>query len=166
MNLPHDSVDQICEWLAHGVTDATSALFNLEALKSAAPTPAPCSSAPRVITLGGFAGDLNCEVRLTVSRPFASILTSRMLSLAESEVHHDALVNDVVAELTNMISGSVKSRLCDSGIACGLKIPSILDPNRTVLPPDSAEIRQLHFSCGQESFSIELAVSVSGRGAC
>lgn len=164
MNLPPDSIDQICEWLGNGVTEATATLFNLEALEGVVPYPPSRGSGLRVTTIGGFVGDLDGDVRLTVSRPFACILASRMLNLAESVAHDDALVNDVVAELNNMISGSVKSRLCDSGIACGLKIPTVLRQDRPVPPPpEGAECRQLYFHCEQECFSVELVVSVPAR---
>lgn len=38
----------------------------------------------------------------------------------------DGEINDVVGELTNMISGNLKSQMCDRGFNCQLSIPTII----------------------------------------
>jgi chemotaxis protein CheX len=38
----------------------------------------------------------------------------------------DQDISDVVAELTNMITGNLKSQLCDMGFNCSLSIPSVV----------------------------------------
>jgi chemotaxis protein CheX len=36
------------------------------------------------------------------------------------------MVNDAIGELSNMVAGYVKSRLCDAGLPCVLTIPSVV----------------------------------------
>ena len=48
-----------------------------------------------------------------------------MLGMELDEVDSDEEVHDVIGELSNMIGGDLKSRLCDAGFTCELSIPSI-----------------------------------------
>jgi chemotaxis protein CheX len=45
--------------------------------------------------------------------------------MASDEIDSDEEVYDVIGELSNMIGGDLKSRLCDAGFTCELSIPSI-----------------------------------------
>ena len=36
------------------------------------------------------------------------------------------MVNDAVGELTNMLAGMIKSRLCDKGVTCVISIPAVV----------------------------------------
>lgn len=74
----------------------------------------------------GFVGDVSGVVYIYVKASFARTLASRMLGMPESECGEDEMVNDVMGELSNMIVGSTKSLICDSGAACFLTIPSII----------------------------------------
>jgi len=151
------SFEQICEWLVTGVLEATSALYNLEAQPE---DYAADLKGPTVAAVGGFTGEMNGEVRLIVSREFAYVLAGRMLSLAETdlELESETLVNDVVIELNNMISGSVKSRLCDTGLPCTLRIPVLAAPAASA--PDAGERRRVAFRCGADRFLVELALGL------
>jgi chemotaxis protein CheX len=57
---------------------------------------------------------------------FARVITSRMLGIGESEVDPGEMVTDAIGELSNMVAGYVKSRLCNGGLPCTLTIPSVV----------------------------------------
>jgi chemotaxis protein CheX len=73
----------------------------------------------------GFVGDATGVIYLYAGMDFARVMTQRMLGLSPNEVEDD-MVNDAVGELSNMVVGYVKSRLCDGGLPCTLTIPSIV----------------------------------------
>ncbi|HXP62274.1 MAG TPA: chemotaxis protein CheX [Dongiaceae bacterium] len=111
----------------------------------------------------GFIGDVNGIVYIHVTAPFARSLAGRMLGMAETDLGGDEMVNDVVGELTNMIVGSVKSRLCDSGLSCVLTIPSIVrGQNFSFEPVGSSERRVLGFCCGDDTILAELFIKLPG----
>jgi chemotaxis protein CheX len=56
---------------------------------------------------------------------FGRLLTADLLGMDVDEIESDEEVNDVIGELSNMIGGDIKSRLCDCGLPCELSIPSI-----------------------------------------
>lgn len=85
-------------------------------------------STPQVVGTVGFLGDVNGLIYLYFDAPFAADCTGKMLDLSLSEVEAagDETVNDAIGELTNMIVGTFKNRLCDAGLPCKLTLPSIL----------------------------------------
>ena len=73
----------------------------------------------------GFTGQVTGVIYLSAGMGFAKTVTSRMLGMEEAELEGD-MINDAFGELSNMVVGSVKSRLCDKGMLCTLSIPSIV----------------------------------------
>ncbi|MCD6184766.1 MAG: chemotaxis protein CheX, partial [Deltaproteobacteria bacterium] len=47
-----------------------------------------------------------------------------MLGMEVEEIESDEEIYDVIGELSNMIGGDLKSRLCDADLECQLSIPS------------------------------------------
>jgi chemotaxis protein CheX len=81
----------------------------------------------QIIGSVGFMGDeATGIIYLYASAAFAKVITSRMLGIEEAEVDTHEMVNDAMGELSNMVVGYVKSRLCDSGMPCVLTIPSVV----------------------------------------
>lgn len=52
----------------------------------------------------------------------------------------DQDISDVVAELTNMITGKLKSTLCDMGYNCALSIPSVMRGDEITVSAKNATI--------------------------
>ena len=79
----------------------------------------------RVVGSVGFAGKAVGSVNIQVNEAFARSITAAMLGMEEDEIEGDEEVHDVIGELSNMVGGDLKSRLCDEGLNCALSIPSI-----------------------------------------
>ena len=80
----------------------------------------------RIVGTVGFAGKAVGSVNIQVNEAFAGTITAAMLGMEEDEIEGDEEVHDVIGELSNMIGGDLKSRLCDGGFVCELSIPSII----------------------------------------
>ena len=72
-----------------------------------------------------FAGHVMGSVNQHVGKDFANEMTAAMLGMETDEIESEEEVHDVIGEVCNMIGGDLKSRLCDSDLACELSIPSI-----------------------------------------
>jgi chemotaxis protein CheX len=112
--------------------------------------PVPTSATPYIVGTVGFIGDANGLIYLYLEEAFANQCTADMLGLdlkELAEVGADG-VNDAIGELTNMVVGSFKNGLCDSGYPCKLTIPSILrGSNFSVEPISSAQRYVYCFEC-------------------
>ncbi len=81
--------------------------------------------ANQVVGSVSMAGAVSGTVNIYVSDMFAKVITADMLGMELEEVDSDDEIHDVVGELSNMVGGDLKSRLCDAGFDCSLSIPSI-----------------------------------------
>ena len=79
----------------------------------------------RIVGSVSVAGSVSGTVNIHVSNAFACQITANMLGMEPDEIDSDEEVHDVIGELSNMIGGDLKSRLCDAGFDCELSIPSI-----------------------------------------
>lgn len=79
----------------------------------------------------GFLGNINGVIFLYLEEELSIKLTALMLGMLYDEVKaggHET-INDALGELTNMIVGTFKNKLCDMGYNCRLTIPSLLRGN-------------------------------------
>src|SRR5690349_13430678 len=109
----------------------------------------PTHYVERVSGSVGFAGDnVNGAVYLHLSAAFANRVAAAMLGLAPEELA-EADVNDVIGEVTNMLTGGLKSSLCDTGAPCAVSTPAIIRGTSFVIEPlVDVERIWLGFDCG------------------
>jgi CheY-specific phosphatase CheX len=112
----------------------------------------------RVIGSIGFGGETATgAVFLHLPDAFSRKLTALMLGIPVAELDGDADVNDLVCELSNMLCGGLKSRLCDLGIACAMSTPSIIrGQSFSVDTPPDVRCEKYAFLCEGDEFYIEI----------
>jgi len=117
--------------------------------------------AERVTGCVAFAGDhINGAVYLHLGTPFANQVAAAMLGLGVEDLG-EAEVNDVVGEATNMLTGGLKSWLCDSGSECAVSTPAIIRGSAFVIEA-SPEVERdwLIFECGPDRIAVEIHVKI------
>lgn len=72
-----------------------------------------------------FAGKASGIVSIHLTYDFAERLATHILGFGPEDGLGEEEIRDVVGELSNMVGGNFKSRLCDKGFTCELTIPSI-----------------------------------------
>jgi len=115
----------------------------------------------RVTGSVAFAGDhINGAVYLHLATPFATQIAAAMLGLEPADLG-DAEVNDVVGEVTNMLTGGLKSWLCDSGAECAVSTPAIIRGSAFVIEAVPDVTREwLIFTSGQNRIVVEIHVRI------
>jgi flagellar motor switch protein FliN len=79
----------------------------------------------RLVGSINYAGEVVGVMAIHVSREFAVLITSSMLGIPENEITGEDEIKDVLGELTNIVSGNLKSDFLDAGLACVISTPSI-----------------------------------------
>ena len=127
-----------------------------------APTPLVAEERGQIIGSLGFAGKATGVICLNTGLNFAKVITSRMLGIPEAETDDGEMVNDAFGELSNMIVGRVKSRLCDAGWSCTLTIPSIVR-GRDLRAEGPAQVSRkvIGFHTGEHRLLVELLLKQS-----
>jgi chemotaxis protein CheX len=127
------------------------------AVKDHPALPLPPDPEGEVVSSVGFIGEITGAIYLYTRASFARLLTSRMLGISEADVDSGEMVNDALGELSNMVVGTVKSRLCDRGLSCTLTIPSIVRGQQlSVEKPAQVQTRVAGFTHGEHHFLAEI----------
>jgi len=119
----------------------------------------PNEEAERVSGSVGFGGDaIAGVVYVHLPATFAGVLAACILG-TEPESLSEAEVNDVVGEIANMLTGGLKSWLCDVSLPCAVSIPVVIRGSSFAIesPPEVERLR-LGFSAGVNHFSVEVHV--------
>lgn len=136
-----------------------------ETMLSMKATASPGAAVPhfdeRVTGSVAFAGDhINGAVYLHLGAPFAGQVAAAMLGLSPEDLG-EAEVNDVVGEATNMLTGGLKSWLCDSGAECAVSTPAIIRGSSFEIEPmPDVERECLIFDCNENRIVVEIHVKV------
>jgi CheY-specific phosphatase CheX len=152
-------IPNICEFMSRHLVDVFETMLSMKAVA------ASCDGVPlfdeRVTGCVAFAGEhINGAVYLHLGAPFATTVAAAMLGLAPEELG-EAEVNDVVGEATNMLTGGLKSWLCDSGAECAVSTPAIIRGSAFAIEPVPQVAREwLVFNCDDNRIVVEIHVKL------
>ena len=88
--------------------------------------------AQKVVGSVGLAGEVVGCINIHVDTVLAKTITANMLGEDPEDIENEEIL-DVVGELSNMIGGNLKSRLCDAGLSCSLSIPTTTNGKNFVI---------------------------------
>jgi chemotaxis protein CheX len=94
------------------------------AVSAAEADPSMELSGSKVVGCVGFAGDVIGNICVHVSKEFGRVMAAAMMGMEVDEIEDDE-INDVIGEVSNMVGGDMKSKLCDAGFPCVLSIPNV-----------------------------------------
>lgn len=109
-----------------------------------------------------FTGDIAGNIRFGLSGAFAALITAEMMGMEPGEIADPADVADVIGEVSNMIGGDLKSRLCDAGWNCTLSIPSVTMGNDFTIRTKNFDVRETCvFRHGEHVATVEINVKTT-----
>ena len=115
-----------------------------------------------VVGIVGAEGRINGQIHLCCNLPFAEFCASRVLSLSVQKLTGTgaALVDDVVAELTNMTLGAFKNQLVELGLPCRIKLPAVRRGREFILDqiPDAIR-RQYRFDVAGHELTADIVLT-------
>lgn len=147
--------------ITHAVQNVCKTMLQWDANLRNRTNQAAETSAYQLISNVGFVGDANGVVYLCLSEDFARHATGKMLGMSSGELEKQGLVavKDALAEITNMMAGGFKNRLCDIGYPCKLTLPTILRGlNLQVSAIKSATRHIFEFECQGHKFVADIQI--------
>jgi chemotaxis protein CheX len=153
-----DQLLDVREFMTRHLIDVFSTMLSIQA------TLVPKFELPhyegRVTGSVGFGGEtVHGVVYLHLTEDFARNAAAAMLGLPPEEVSADSDVNDVIGEVTNMLTGGLKSALCDSGHPCAVSTPAIIRGNSFAIEPTPELDRiWLLFDCATDQVAVEVHI--------
>ena len=152
-------IPSICEFMTRHLVDVFDTMLSMKT--AIAPDKAMPLFDERVTGCVAFAGEhINGTVYLHMAAPFASQVAVAMLGLPAQDLS-ETETNDVVGEVTNMLTGGLKSWLCDVGAECAVSTPAIIRGSSYVIEPvPDVEREWLLFDCDHNRVAVEIHVKV------
>lgn len=149
----------VCDFMKGHLVDVFETMLQMKAVLAA--NQERPKMPERVSGSIGFGGDnINGAVYLHLSAAFAARATISMLGLPPEEVPADADVNDVVGEVSNMLTGGLKSWLCDAGALCAISTPGIIrGASFEIEPMPGVERTSMVFDCDGATVEVEIHVN-------
>jgi chemotaxis protein CheX len=146
----------LSQQLMYDVKEIFSTMVGLNDLLHHPVQIAPVTSFKNCISsLIGMAGTYNGLVSLHMPRELANRVTSCMLQM---KVELDNDINDAMGEIVNMIAGSFKQHLSESGLDTRLSTPSVVSGEEYVITlsnnPDQIAVR---FATDNDWFIVAVA---------
>jgi CheY-specific phosphatase CheX len=123
----HGNIDLFDYDMKSSVSNSVSEVFGMMFSMDVAPyagnngTGLTCS---RIVGSISLSGKVLGRVNLHIPESFSRFMASSMFGLEPDEMKGLDEAKDVVGELCNMISGALKSDLCDAGLECRVSPPS------------------------------------------
>jgi flagellar motor switch protein FliN len=106
-----------------------------------------------------FAGAVVGIVTIQMGNDFARIMTASMQGIEPEEVEGDEEIKDLLAELTNIVGGKLKSTYTDIGLYCQLTTPSITTGSDfTMRSLNMEKYEKLVFLCQEHLIIVEVVV--------
>ena len=87
--------------------------------------PPEAAGTGRMVAIVNFAGDVVGIINIQVASEMARLMVASMLDIEPEEVEDDGEVRDLIAEISNIVGGNLKSALNDAGHRCMISTPSI-----------------------------------------
>ncbi len=106
------------------VIETCSAMLSL-AVEPVTEEPPPGSGIQRMVGTLNFAGKVTGIFNVQTTVDFGRIMAAGMMGMKPDEVDLGTDVRDLLAEITNIVGGNLKSALNDAGHACVLSTPAI-----------------------------------------
>ena len=109
-----------------------------------------------------FMGEVNGIVNIQVSERFAKKMAASMMDIAPEEVEGTEDIQDVLGEVCNMVSGSLKSGLCDAGMICELSTPALIkgkDYNHEAR--NMARYEFFNFLCEEDLITVDVGIKAA-----
>ena len=105
------------------VAEVFDTMLDME-IVSADAAPESQSGQSRILGSVSLSGRVRGRVNIEVLEPFSRNMAAAMLDMEPDDFESMDEITDVIGEVCNMISGSLKSDLCDAGLTCRLSPPS------------------------------------------
>lgn len=128
--------------------------------------PPDIADVSRMVAAVNFAGGIIGSINLQVSSHLSRLMMANMLDIEPEELEDEAEIKDLLAEISNIIGGNLKSALNDAGHPCVISPPSLTygaDFSIKSLSMDRFE--RYVFNYREEFIFVEVGLKVQQAGA-
>lgn len=150
--------------ISQTVTDLFTSMLEMEVAMADALTDSGLDGS-RMVGAVHLAGDAMGVVSIHVSETLAHLMTKAMLGLKPDEALEEDQIKDVIGEISNIISGNLKTAYVNADYQCVMSTPSMTSGNDFQIDPlNIAPIRRFIFKHQQYNLMVEVCLKTQ-KGA-
>lgn len=113
----------------------------------------------RMVGVVHYAGEVVGNLSIHVSQELAALITTSMLGVEAKELHGEEEIKDVLGELTNIVSGNLKSDFLNADLSCVISTPNITRGSDFKIEPSKMGLsHQWVFRHKDHEIVIEIAI--------
>ena len=147
--------------ITNSVTDIFETMLSMD-VKPAETVSKKSVEGVRNVGSVNFAGDITGIINFQVSDEFAHLMTVSMLGMEIEELEGHEEINDLIAEISNIIGGNLKSSYLDIGMICELSTPSITKGNDFIIESfDMTTYERFAFKSNEHDIFVEVGIKTS-----
>jgi flagellar motor switch protein FliN/FliY len=121
--------------------------------------PPDTTGASRMVAAVNFAGHVIGLINIQVTSELSRQMMANMLEIEPEEVEDDAEIKDMLAEITNIVGGNLKSALNDAGHTCVISTPSLTyGADFSIKSLSMERFERFVFSYRQEFIIVEVGI--------
>ena len=114
----------VADSINHTVPEVFETMLEMEAVPCDPEAMKPSKNVNQIVGSISMSGTLQGRLNIYATEKFSRKMTAAMLGMEPEEIESIEEVKDVIGEICNMISGTLKSDLCDAGYNCVMSPPS------------------------------------------
>lgn len=147
--------------ITHSVTDIFDTMLSMD-VEPAEKVSKESVEGLRNVGSVNFAGDISGIINFQVSNELACLMTASMLGIKVEEIEGQEEINDLIAEISNIIGGSLKSSYQDIGMICELSTPSITKGSDFIIESfDMGSYERFAFKSTEHDIFVEVGIKPS-----
>jgi chemotaxis protein CheX len=105
----------------------------------------------------GFTGAFTGAISLILGESLAIMLTKRLLGMDSHEPVSAEYLKDAIGELTNMLAGQLKTKLCDHGMPTTMSVPMVIFGKTLVVDgAQNCKCDRLQLMCEKKPVCVQL----------
>ena len=128
-------------------------------LKVSNSEPPDTTGVSRMVAAVNFAGHVIGLINIQVTSELSRQMMANMQEIEPEEVENEAEIKDMLAEITNIVGGNLKSALNDAGYTCVISTPSLTyGADFSIKSLSMERFERFVFSYQQESIIVEVGI--------
>jgi len=151
--------------IVDSIVETFDAMVSME-LAVTASEPPDTSGVNRMVAAVNFAGNVTGLITIQVTSDLAHLMTANTLEIEPEEVAEEGEIKALLAEISNVVGGNLKSALNDAGHSCVISAPSLtFGADFSIKSVNTDRFERFLFSCRQETIIVEVGLKIQPDSA-
>jgi len=144
--------------IVESIVETFNTMVSME-IAFTASEPPDTSGVSRMVAAVNFAGNVSGLITIQVTSDLAHLMMANMLDIEPEEVEDEGEIKDLLAEISNIVGGNLKSALNDAGHTCVISTPSFtFGTDFSIKSLSMDRFERFLFGYQQESIIVEVGL--------